>query len=693
MSQYTHYPVSGSGGGISIGGAVTGGTANSVLFVGAGNVLAQDNANFNYVAATHLLTLANAPVITAFNTAGIVHNSSSGVLTSSLVSLTADVTGVLPLANGGTNANLTAANGAIPYSSSSAIALLAPGTSGQLLRSGGAGAPTWTTATFPATAGTSGNVLTSNGTNWISSTPGSSMAIGNTVTGGTAGSMLFVDAAGKLGQNNSKLFYDTVGNNYLFGTNDVNTELANAFQYSADGVALDEALTQPPDKFIISGDSAQRLSMFSTGSNNLLFNLAGTSIATPSNPAANQSIGALSGRVFTGTSMTTITSIELVNSVSTYNSGEIVFKTSDSGGSNSEKMRIKSTGTVNIAGFTTAGVVTNNSSGDLATLPGTTTTVLHGNASGTPTFAAVSLTADVSGILPVANGGTNKTSVTTAPAATSWAGWDANSNLSANNLLEGFTSTATAAGTTTLVVGSTYQQVFTGSTTQTMQLPVATTLVNGQSFLVINQSTGAVTIQTSGANTLQILPAGTSCVVTCVNTAGGTGIASWAIGTATNITATSNATLATLSNSTGVAIHGSNTNDSASAGYVGEVITGNQLNISFPTSTQFADGTSVSLTAGDWLLSATLGFDPNGSTTTHIYFGISSTTGNSTTGLTFGINELGITPTATNVEASGSIPVYRVSLASTTTYYLKVSATYSAGTPKYYANLTAHRIR
>jgi hypothetical protein len=38
---------------------------------------------------------------------------------------------------------------------------------------------------------------------------------------------------------------------------------------------------------------------------------------------------------------------------------------------------------------------------------GTTTTVLHGNASGAPTFGAVSLTADVTGVLPTANGGTN----------------------------------------------------------------------------------------------------------------------------------------------------------------------------------------------------------------------------------------------------------------------------------------------
>jgi len=38
---------------------------------------------------------------------------------------------------------------------------------------------------------------------------------------------------------------------------------------------------------------------------------------------------------------------------------------------------------------------------------GTTTTVLHGNAAGNPSFGAVVLTTDVSGVLPIANGGTN----------------------------------------------------------------------------------------------------------------------------------------------------------------------------------------------------------------------------------------------------------------------------------------------
>lgn len=52
-------------------------------------------------------------------------------------------------------------------------------------------------------------------------------------------------------------------------------------------------------------------------------------------------------------------------------------------------------------------LVTGNGAADLQTLGalGTTTTVLHGNAAGAPTFGAVALTADVSGILPVANGG------------------------------------------------------------------------------------------------------------------------------------------------------------------------------------------------------------------------------------------------------------------------------------------------
>jgi hypothetical protein len=85
---------------------------------------------------------------------------------------------ILNLANGGTGAALTAANGAIPYSTASAIALLAAGSSGQLFQSGGAGAPNWTTATYPSTAGSSGAVLVSGGTNFTSSTVTGITALG-----------------------------------------------------------------------------------------------------------------------------------------------------------------------------------------------------------------------------------------------------------------------------------------------------------------------------------------------------------------------------------------------------------------------------------------------------------------------------------------------------------------------------------
>lgn len=157
-------------------------------------------------------------------------------------------------------------------------------------------------------------------------------------------------------------------------------------------------------------------------------------------------------------------------------------------------------GQVSIPSLTTAGVLLNNGSGTISSS---------------------------AGALSISNGGTGVTSVTTSPTASSFVGWDTNKNLSANNHLNGYVTTATAAGTTTLTVGSSAQQYFTGSTTQTVALPVATTLANGQSFQIVNLSSGIVTVQTSGANTVQAMAANTVLNITCSNTSGGTGLASW----------------------------------------------------------------------------------------------------------------------------------------------------------------------
>jgi len=96
----------------------------------------------------------------------------------------------------------------------------------------------------------------------------------------------------------------------------------------------------------------------------------------------------------------------------------------------------------------------------------------------------------------------------------------------AANFVAGYATTATAAATTTLLVGSAYQQYFTGTTTQTVALPVTSTLVLGQAFLIVNNSTGVVTVQSSGANTVQAMAAGSQLVVTCILTSG-TSAASW----------------------------------------------------------------------------------------------------------------------------------------------------------------------
>jgi len=93
--------------------------------------------------------------------------------TSNITGTAANVTGVVALANGGTNANLTASNGGIFYSTASAGAILVgTSTANQVLLSGASAAPTWSTATYPATAGTAGNVLQSDGTNWVSTAGG-----------------------------------------------------------------------------------------------------------------------------------------------------------------------------------------------------------------------------------------------------------------------------------------------------------------------------------------------------------------------------------------------------------------------------------------------------------------------------------------------------------------------------------------
>ncbi len=103
---------------------------------------------------------------------------------------------------------------------------------------------------------------------------------------------------------------------------------------------------------------------------------------------------------------------------------------------------------------------------------------------------------------------------------------DGDGNLSANSFIAGYATTVTTGGTTTLSVDSAQRQYFTGTSTQTVLMPVVSTLTLGQSYSIANLSTGDVTVQSSGGNVIAVLGEGEVAELVCVSTSG-TGTASW----------------------------------------------------------------------------------------------------------------------------------------------------------------------
>lgn len=116
----------------------------------------------------------------------------------------------------------------------------------------------------------------------------------------------------------------------------------------------------------------------------------------------------------------------------------------------------------------------------------------------------------------------------------------------------GVTSTATAAGTTTLSSASTLVQVFTGSTTQTITSAAANAFGSGvaQFQIIKNRSTGALTVNRAGSDTID----GQTSIIIGPNEAallGSNGSSEWEIlagykfGARTQVTLTDAATIAT----------------------------------------------------------------------------------------------------------------------------------------------------
>jgi hypothetical protein len=130
------------------------------------------------------------------------------------------------------------------------------------------------------------------------------------------------------------------------------------------------------------------------------------------------------------------------------------------------------------------------------------------------------------------------------------------------------------------------------------------------------------------------------------------------------------------------------------AGYVGEIISshGTSSNI---TSAQYNDRGSITLTAGVWDITGAGGIATVASTTVfEVRVGISSTSGNSATGLVLWENLLvNYYPGSVPVGTLGiAAPTWRVSISSPTTYYLKVMGVFGVSTASADGHIRATRI-
>lgn len=285
------------------------------------------------------------------------------------------------------------------------------------------------------------------------------------------------------------------------------------------------------------------------------------------------------------------------------------------------------------------------SSGNLSSCTGYATGNLTGLGSGVATWLATPSSANLLSALTTKTGtGTavfDTSPTITTPTIASISG----NSVSSNNFVDGYTTTATAAGTTTLTNASTRNQFFTGTTTQTVQMPVTSTLSLGWQYEIVNNSTGAVTVNSSGANLIGTVPALGRAILTCVLTSGTTA-ASWYF-------------------------------------YCpGRILQSSYATVSGITSNSITNVTSLSITPGNWLVSGVINFQNSGAVTISNSTFCAISTANNTipqpttfatmaaVGLPFG------TTSISQPLYCATAPLY-VSLSATTTYYLNCLQTFT----------------
>jgi hypothetical protein len=145
---------------------------------------------------------------------------------------------------------------------------------------------------------------------------------------------------------------------------------------------------------------------------------------------------------------------------------------------------------------------------------------------------------------------------------------------------------------------------------------------------------------------------------------------------------------------TKVDIRGTNTNDSAAAGFVGEVISSQVTTLTnFPATGTYGDFTSISLTAGHWNVTAIGEVIAASGVSTDMLLGVSTTSGNSSTGLAIGTSRLYVSNLVSSQYMTHTVPNVQIKLSATTTVYFKYNMTFASGTPQIRGEIRAIRVR
>ncbi len=301
--------------------------------------------------------------------------------------------------------------------------------------------------------------------------------------------------------------------------------------------------------------------------------------------------------------------------------------------------------------------------------------LISGGVSTAPSWGKIGLTTHVSGSLPEANGGTNQSTYSQGDILYA----SASNTLSKRAL--GLAGQVLSCSTT--VPQYTYVPLVYKTVTFTAN---AYTAVQADANALIGVTAGSTADQTvtlPAANTVgagytiavQKVDSGTKAVIIACNAAVKIG-AQGASGQYTYMVLTS-----TGSGNSWIVVA---CDDWMQSSYTGFTWTA--------TSTQYGDatGNSIILSPGEWDISVNA--EANGTGYTAGIIGIGTASGNSGTGLVTGDSQayLPIGTAANN--GSASIPTYRVSITTATTYYLKMNFTYSVA-PTVYGRISARRIR